>query len=123
MRACAHPITHPAYTDYLLLYLLAESSGQQQQATVSLEEAIKLMKYNNDQRYLAACLGGTCEPDPDRIRQMCLDITEKKITLTAFGVKFPEYRRAFLQLARTLNYEKKVPYHFLQSIQEKYGNL
>lgn len=126
VEKAAAALTHspdPAYTDYLLLYLLAESSGWQQQAAVSLEEAIKLMRYNNDLRYLAACLEGTCQPDPDRIRQMCLDITEKKIALTAFGVKFPEYRKAFLQLARTLNYEKKVPYHFLRSIQEKYGDL
>mgnify|MGYP001241601763 CR=1 FL=1 len=113
---------NPAHTDYLLLYLLAESSGQAQYAAVYLEEAIKRMTYSNDQRYLAACLGGTSNPDPDRIRHMCLDVTEKKIILTTFGVKFPQHREEFLRLACTLNYEKKFPYHFLRSIQEKYGN-
>jgi tetratricopeptide (TPR) repeat protein len=106
----------------LLFYISESQLGNEDNATLFLAEAIKQLKSGGyDQKYAADCLGMEKQIDEQKICCLAMEVPLKAVTLTALGIKFPEHRERFWELADQLNYKKVFPYHFLNSIFEEYS--
>ncbi len=106
----------------LLFYISESQLGNKDNATLFLTEAAKQLKSGGyDQRYAADCLSMEKQIDEQKICCLAMEVPLKAVTLTALGIKFPEYRGRFLGLAKQLNYKKVFPCHFLNSIYDEYS--
>ena len=115
-QAASFPVT------WKLLFYISESQlGNKDNAALFLTEAAKQLKAGNyAQRYIGECLSLEKPVDEQKICSLPMEVPLKVAALTSLGIKFPEHRDAFWDLAERLNYKKAFPYHFLNFIYEAY---
>jgi len=105
---------------YLQLYMVAQLSGQTEQAQQYLSNAVELLySQGRETRLIADCLAGRKQPVPDEICNMSLDTQTKAVILTAMGVKYPHQKQPYFELAQKLNFDRSAPYLLLKSILEE----
>lgn len=101
----------------LLCYIFESRLGNEQDAALFLAEASKRFQQGAyEDRCIAQCLEPGARPDPETICALLMERDIKAVTLTALGIRFPEYRNRFFELAGRLNFKKVFPYHFLNSV-------
>jgi tetratricopeptide (TPR) repeat protein len=107
---------------WLLLCYISESQlGNEKNAALFLDEAAKRFERGDfNERFVSRCLKDE-KIEMDNVCCISLDISLKPVVLTALGIRFPEYREKFFELAHQLNYKKVFPYHFLNSVHKEYG--
>jgi tetratricopeptide (TPR) repeat protein len=105
---------------YLFLYMATKQSGETELADKYLSKGVKLLsKLGREERYLSECLEGKQTAVPEKICSMSFEYRSKAIILTVLGVRYPEQREPYFQLAEKLNFDKRFPYLLLKSILEE----
>ncbi|MHC4503648.1 MAG: tetratricopeptide repeat protein, partial [Planctomycetota bacterium] len=100
-----------------LLYLAGRKAGREDLARkhfASLLEALR--EGTRDRRAAAAFLSADKPLDAKAVLGLVMAPDEKAILLAVFGVKFPEHRERFFELARKLNYARAFPHLFLKNL-------
>lgn len=104
-------------TTEFLLYVLAMRQQRPEQAEQHFAAALEALRRDDrDSRKLASLLTGTKRPDAAAICRLHLPIEVKRIVLTALGLRVPEDRAAYFELARKLNYHPSFPQHLLAAV-------
>ncbi|MEN8126450.1 MAG: tetratricopeptide repeat protein [Planctomycetota bacterium] len=105
---------------WMLLFYISESQlANEDNANLFLDRAAEQLKSGGyEQRYAANCLTMEKQIDEQKICCLAMEAPLKAVTLTALGVKFPEHREHFFDLAKRLNYKKVFPYHYLNSVHD-----
>lgn len=99
----------------LLLYLLAQRSGDTAAAEQHFQAAHQAMKKDDQPARQVAAQLDAGPPDARAVCTLHMNIESKRILLTALGVRYPADRAAYFGLARKLNYNLDFPHHFLRS--------
>jgi len=102
----------------LLLYALAELNGDHELAEESLASSLELWQveawWMNGAEQLAQWITDGSPPDDAQVRHLQTRPSEKRIAMLALGVRFPQHRQQYWQLAKQLNYDKRLPYLSIQ---------
>jgi hypothetical protein len=105
---------------YLLLYMVTKQSGETKLEDKYLSKGVKLLsKLGCEERYLSECIEGKQTPVPDNTCSMSFDYNSKAIILTVLGIRYPEQREPYFQLAEKLNFDRRFPHLLLKSILEE----
>ncbi len=114
--AAAHP-SFNGMSAHLLVYLAAMSAGDHELAEKELGLAAeRLAAGGKEERQCAAWLNGTAAPKLDDVMELPMAVENKRILLSAMGVRYPELREACFQLAGTLNYDLRFPHLLLRKV-------
>ncbi|MHC4623821.1 MAG: tetratricopeptide repeat protein [Planctomycetota bacterium] len=105
---------------YLVIYVGEERAGRSDAAERFLSKGVELLRRQGwEERRVSRLLGGEQEPVVEEVCALAMEPKTKAIVLTAMGVKYPEQRQAYFELARRLNYNRHYPYLFLKSVLEE----
>jgi tetratricopeptide (TPR) repeat protein len=105
---------------YLVIYVGEELAGRSDAAERFLSKGVELLgRQGWEERRVSRILAGEQEPVVEEVCALPMEPRTKAIVLTAMGVKHPEQRQAYFELARKLNYDRHYPYLFLKSVLEE----
>lgn len=111
------PDSDGAAYNHLLIYLAARQSDDQQTAKQQLDLAVKALSSKSpDERMIADALKEPAKAEPEELLNVALDLWRKKIVLAALGARNPEWQDDFWPLAQKLNFERTMPYLFLNDL-------
>lgn len=109
---------------YLLLYIAEQRSGKKELSDKHLRVALNLLKKERwEHKFIADCLAGKETSVPDIICALPMLPKEKAILLAVLGVKYPEQKNVYFELANKLNYDRSFPHLFLKSLFEQEGGM
>ena len=104
----------------LLLYVAVSSEGHQEQAEKYLQAALPLLKQSaREYALVGEMLKDENGSNPERLASLAVFPYDKRVLLAAAGTRFPKDRAKYFSLAKRLNYDLTVPYHFLKSHLDK----
>jgi tetratricopeptide (TPR) repeat protein len=104
-----------AATSHLALFLKAHAAGNDKLAQQQLELGIEaLRKGTAEEREFAEALSQEGPTDAERLLRLPMMPEHKRVVLAALGVRDPEHSQEYFALARKLNFERSVPWAFLQ---------
>ena len=103
--------------DELLVYILASAAHQTDLANERLKAAIDLYnKGGKEVRQGASWLSATTPPDPEAVCAINLLPAQKRVLLTAMGLRDPAHRDRYFKAASTFNFDRASPYLTLKSL-------
>jgi tetratricopeptide (TPR) repeat protein len=103
--------------DELLVYIVANAAHQTDLAKERLQAAIDLYnKRDKESRLAAAWLSATTPPDPESVCAVNLLPSQKRVLLTAMGLRDPAHRDRYFKAAGTFNFDRSSPYLTLKSL-------
>lgn len=101
----------------LLVYIAARREGDVALAEKQLRAAVAEMEKSwVHERKAAACLKDGNNLSPNGVLDLKASIQEKRILLTAIGMRFEKLREPCFRLAALLNRDTRFPYLFLKSV-------
>jgi len=104
-------------TDQLLVYLLASEQDDSTRAERHLTEAIELLEAGRqEERAVAGILRRDENASPEAFLRLHLWPDDKVVYLTAAGVRNPQQRKMYFDLARVLNVNKRFPYMLVREL-------
>lgn len=93
-------------TLHLLLYTLASQAGQSDLAKQQKDQAVSLLSLlDADSRYLATELADAGVSKPDWVVRLGMTPHQKRVILTALGIRYPEHKQQYFELAKKLNFQ------------------
>jgi tetratricopeptide (TPR) repeat protein len=102
---------------YGALYLAEQRRGRAQRADEFLAKAVGLLREQGwEETVMADCLAGHKQAVVPELCSLPLEPRSKAILLTAMGVKYPEHKERYFELARRLNYNRGFPHLLLKSV-------
>jgi len=104
---------------HLTLAVAALDSGRDDLASRHLRlAAAGYAKGDNDMRRVAQWLSQSNLPDPDEVCDVALMPDQKKLVLTALGLRDSEHRDRYFKAAAELNYDRAFPYLTVKRVLE-----
>jgi hypothetical protein len=104
---------------HALLYLAWTAAGRPDFAQRHIESVVDLLRGGGAAgRRVAGFLAGDEDLAPDEVVRMPCNVADKRVLMAVFGVRFPEHRELFFDLARKLNYDPAFPRMFLAKVIE-----
>ena len=101
----------------MLLYLSAMSQSRQDKAQEYLSKASELLeKESKDGRKMAGYINSPIAPDAQKVCNMTTDTSDKAIFLTVMGMKYPDDKSVYFELADKLNFQRLFPHLLIKSI-------
>jgi len=102
---------------HLLVFVAARRAGLADIASRQLDAVLAMMRQGAyDQRVLAEWLAGSRPFSLPALDRLALDPHAKTVCLIALGLLYPDLQAECFSLARTLNYRRLFPHHFLAQI-------
>ena len=117
-KVAAEAIGPEARANYqLMLYLLAARTGDVQAAEGFWEKSVAaLRKETTAEPTLIEFIDGKSTRTPNQICQLHLQIDEKRVLLSALGVRFPQHRAVFHDYGARFNRHPGFPHLLVNSI-------
>lgn len=101
----------------LTLALAGAEAGRADVVASAIGAATQAMaKGRWEDRQLGEWLGASSPPEPEAFRMVPVDVESKCLVAAALGAKFPAARAQYFGLARSLNYDRRPPYHVVQAL-------
>lgn len=106
-----------SFEPHALLYIAAHVHGQSDLATRHLEIAIEdLRNQGRLKRRFGEWLSTSIPPDPEIVCAQPVTVRQKRILLTALGLRHEQHRDRYFTLASRLNFVGEFPQRFLQEV-------
>ncbi len=103
----------------LLLYMSRHIAGDSEAAEKHLLNAVEFIDVQGrEDKIITKALCGPDAPDPDKICNLPMLPGTKAIALTALGLRYPDHKKRYFELAEKLNFDRNFPHLFLKSIHE-----
>jgi hypothetical protein len=110
-------IERASAASHLLVSMEAELAGQKKLADEQYQLALESFRKGDPaDRKLAAMLEAGQPPDIDFIADLSLSVGDEMILLTALGMKYPDRKDAYFDLARKLNFDPSYPYLLIRRV-------
>lgn len=103
----------PNSLEQLLLYVLARRTTNPAAAEAHFQKAVAILRTETSKHRRLADLVTAPTPDPAAICGVHVSLEEKRVLLTALGLRDPAHRETYFALARKLNFEPTFPHLFL----------
>ncbi len=104
-----------AAIQHLSIYLKAHAAGNEMLAQQELAQGIaKLREGGRDERTFADALAPEGTSQPDILLALATWPSRKRVLLAALGTRYPDDRDTYFTMARTLNFQREVPWLFLR---------
>lgn len=102
--------------DWLLLYLLAQHNHDAPAAEHHFTHALEAMKAESQEYRQVAVLLAAAHPDARTICGLHIDVNDKRVLLTALGLRQPADQATYFEMARKLNFSPEFPAHLLRPV-------
>jgi tetratricopeptide (TPR) repeat protein len=101
----------------LLIYIAAQRLGETSFAEQQFQAALaEIEKSGRHGKKIADCLKGPDAPSANEAKELIAPVSQKRIILTALGVRYEKIQEPCFHLAAQLNSDTQFPYLFLNSV-------